>query len=351
MGDKLWFDIKQYCLSHGFDTCSVTDLLIEQEKQKEFMQFLDDERYGTMTWLAKNVEKRCNPSTLMEQAQSAIIVGVNYAPTGNVLEKLHDKDKGVISCYAHGDDYHDIIKKNLIHVGHHIHKTYHCDIRVYVDTAPLLEKVLAAQAGIGWQGKHTNLVSRQFGSWLFLGVIITSIPYRDEENHKEKNIKKKYCGTCTQCLDICPTNAFDKAYRINPTKCIAYLTIEHKGKIDKKFYSQIGNRIYGCDDCLAVCPWNKFAQKSTEMAFEEREYYKEMTLEKYLTFDDANFRAFFKKSPIKRIKHERFIRNCLIAAGNSESQQCRVLIEKWCKSDNPVLAETAEEVLEEMSRN
>jgi epoxyqueuosine reductase len=264
-----------------------------------------------MAWLEANADRRASPRAMWGDVRSVIMFGVNYGPLDDPLAILEQRTHGGISVYARGDDYHDVIKPRLKSLGRWLIDKAGGDIKVFVDTAAVMEKPLAAAAGIGWQGKHTNLVSRQFGSWLFLGAIFTTLelpPDAPEQDH---------CGHCRACLDICPTSAFPAPYRLDARRCISYLTIEHKGPILRELRSSIGNRIYGCDDCLAVCPWNKFAVAGREMKLAAREELHAPRLADLARLDDAAFRALFAKSPVKRIGRARFIRNVLIAIGNS----------------------------------
>jgi epoxyqueuosine reductase len=264
-----------------------------------------------MAWLEANADRRASPRAMWGDVRSVIMLGVNYGPLDDPLAILEQRTHGGISVYARGDDYHDVIKPRLKSLGRWLIDKAGGDIKVFVDTAAVMEKPLAAAAGIGWQGKHTNLVSRQFGSWLFLGAIFTTLelpPDAPEQDH---------CGHCRACLDICPTSAFPAPYRLDARRCISYLTIEHKGPILRELRSSIGNRIYGCDDCLAVCPWNKFAVAGREMKLAAREELHAPRLADLARLDDAAFRALFAKSPVKRIGRARFIRNVLIAIGNS----------------------------------
>jgi epoxyqueuosine reductase len=256
--------------------------------------------------MARNADRRADPKTLWADARSVIVLGMNYGPAHDPLRALEHRDHGVISVYAQNADYHDVIKAKLKRLAADIATAQGCEVKVFVDTAPVMEKPIAQSAGVGWQGKHTNLVSREFGSWLFLASIFTTLEIAPDEPEDD------HCGQCRRCLDICPTNAFPAPYQLDARRCISYLTIEHKGHIPREFRSAIGNRIYGCDDCLAVCPWNKFAQTSQEMAFQPREALVSPRLAELARLDDAAFRALFSKSPIKRI-----VRNVLIAIGNS----------------------------------
>ncbi len=274
-------------------------------------EFLASGAHGDMAWMAANAERRGDPRAMWQDVRSIVMLGINYGPNEDPLAILHDRARGDISVYARGDDYHELIKPRLKQLGRWLIENGGGDIKVFVDTAAVMEKPLAAAAGLGWQGKHTNLVSRQLGSWLFLGAIFTTLdlpPDAPENDH---------CGHCRACLDVCPTAAFPAPYRLDARRCISYLTIEHKGAIPREFRPLIGNRIYGCDDCLAVCPWNKFAERGREMKLAARDSLRAPRLADLVRLDDAGFRALFSKSAVKRIGRARFIRNVLIAIGNS----------------------------------
>ncbi len=274
-------------------------------------QFLAEGAHGDMDWMDATAARRGNPRTLWPQVGSVIMLGVNYGQDSDPLAILRRRDRGAISVYARGDDYHDIIKPRLKALARWLTAQAGGDAKVFVDTAAVMEKPLAAAAGIGWQGKHTNLVSRQFGSWLFLGAIFTTLelpPDAPEIDH---------CGSCHACLDICPTAAFPAPYQLDARRCISYLTIEHKGPIPRELRAPIGNRIFGCDDCLAVCPWNKFAQAGRENKLAARPELTAPRLADLARLDDAAFRQLFSKSPLKRTGRTRFVRNVLIAMGNS----------------------------------
>ena len=303
-------NLLQQARAAGFDAIGITRPDAAAASAGHFREFLKLGRQGDMDWLAQKADRRADPLALWPDAQSLIMLGMNYGPGENPLEKLRLRGHGNISCYAQGRDYHDLIKRRLKQVARWLHSETGAGVKVFVDTAPVLEKPLAASAGIGWQGKHTNLVSRQFGSWLFLGAIFTefALPYDAPESD--------HCGACRACLDICPTRAFPGPYQLDARRCISYLTIEHKGHIAREFRKPIGNRIYGCDDCLAVCPWNKWAVAARETAFAPSTDVNENRLAHLLPLDDAAFRARFAGSPVKRTGRDRFIRNCLIAAGN-----------------------------------
>lgn len=291
--------------------------------------------HGEMTWMANKAHIRSDPKALWPEVESIIAVGLNYAPDHNPLENLEHADRGNISVYARGDDYHDVLKKKLKQLGRWLAETYNCELKVFVDTAPVMEKPLAANAGLGWQGKHTNLVSKDYGSWLFLGIIYTNLPLPPDAPEPD------HCGSCRKCLDICPTKAFPAPYQLDARKCISYLTIEHKGAIPHEFRNAIGNRIYGCDDCLSVCPWNKFAKESQTAQFHARTELTLPKLEELLTLNDTTFRERFRKSPIKRIGVNRFLRNVLIAAGNSDDKTLVPHIQPFLTHEDTILAEAA----------
>ncbi len=285
-------------------------------------RFLRDGFHGDMAWMEVHVERRADPIVMWPQVRSIVMLGVNYGPGRDPLEVLGLKDRGAISVYAQGDDYHDVIKVRLKRLARWLMAQAGGDVKVFVDTAAVMEKPLAATAGIGWQGKHTNLVSRRFGSWLFLGAIFTTLelpPDPAEEDH---------CGSCRACLDICPTAAFPAPYRLDARRCISYLTIEHKGPIPRALRPQIGNRIYGCDDCLAVCPWNKYAQEGREAKLAARPALQAPALADLARLDDAAFRSLFAKTAIKRTGRDRFVRNVLIAIGNSADPALAVEAER-----------------------
>jgi epoxyqueuosine reductase len=299
-------------LKEGFDTVGFAIARLPDGAASGLSQFLERKFHGDMSWMETTAERRADPKKLWSETQSVIALGVNYAPSHNPLAALAEHDRGAVSVYAQGADYHDVIKKRLKRLASWIAATYGVEVKVFVDTAPVMEKPLSHQAGIGWQGKHTNLVSRTFGSWLFLGSIFTTLELEPDA------VEEDHCGTCSNCLDICPTKAFPAPYQLDARRCISYLTIEHKGHIAREFRQPIGNRIYGCDDCLAVCPWNKFAVEAREMAFRARAELVSPLLANLALLDDAGFRNLFKGSPVKRIGRDRFVRNVLIAIGNSD---------------------------------
>jgi epoxyqueuosine reductase len=297
--------------SEGFDIARVTDAAAASQLREGLETYLALGHHGDMAWMETRHLERANPRTLWPEARSVIVLGLNYGPESDPLGILAKKDAGAISCYALGEDYHEIVKKKLKAVAGFLFEQTGAQVKVFVDTAPVMEKPLAQKAGLGWQGKHTNLVSRAFGSWLFLGSIFTTLELPADAEERD------HCGQCRRCLDACPTNAFPGPYQLDARRCISYLTIEHKGPIPDEFREAMGNRIYGCDDCLAVCPWNKFAARAQEQKFHARAELGEPRLAELARLDDASFRALFRKSPVKRIGRDRFLRNVLIAIGNS----------------------------------
>ena len=312
----------------GFDCVGITDPDAIGDAGRHFQNFLADGAHGEMDWLADRPERRADPRVLWPGVRSVIMLGVNYGPDENPLTILEQRTRGAISVYAQGDDYHDVIKKRLKVLARWLVAASGGEVKVFVDTAAVMEKPLAQAAGVGWQGKHTNLVSREFGSWLFLGAIFSASELPRDAPEAD------HCGSCQACLDICPTAAFPAPYKLDARRCISYLTIENKGPIPREFRKAIGNRIYGCDDCLAVCPWNKFAQAGREAKLAAREALRAPDLAELARLDDTAFRSLFAKSPVKRIGRDRFIRNVLIAIGNS---------------NEPVLAGEAERLLDDHS--
>ena len=305
--------LKQAADGEGFDICRITHPHAIPQAPERLRSFLDNGYHGDMDWMARDPERRAQPAELWSQVRSVIVLGMNYAPAEDPLPDLQARDKGVISVYAQRRDYHDVIKKKLKNLARWMVSQSEADVKVFVDTAPVMEKPLAAAAGLGWQGKHTNLVSREFGSWLFLGSIFTTAALPVDAPETD------HCGGCQACMDICPTRAFPAPYKLDARRCISYLTIEHKGTIPTEFRAAMGNHIYGCDDCLAACPWNKFAQTAREAKLALRADLKLPDLETLVQLDDQAFRAYFSGSPIKRTGRDRFVRNVLIAVGNMES--------------------------------
>jgi epoxyqueuosine reductase len=287
----------------GLDAVGVARLSEDADLAGKLAHFLNERRHGDMDWMEIHADRRSDPLRLWPEARSAVLFGQSYAPPSNPLDALEQRSNGTISVYAKGRDYHDVLKKRIKSLARTFAEMSGCDVKVFVDTAPLMEKPLAAKAGIGWQGKHTILVSREHGNWLFLGAMLTTAVLDPDEPVPD------HCGTCRRCIDICPTNAFPAPYQLDARRCIAYLTIEHKG--------HIGNRVFGCDDCAAVCPWNKFASTASEIKYAARIETDNPPLAELLALDDAAFRSRFAGTPIKRTGRDRVVRNALIAAGNS----------------------------------
>ena len=299
----------------GFDAVGFTAPQLSPRVKEDFTAFIKQGLHGDMVWMAEKAAQRRDPASLLNGAKTVIVLGINYGATKPLLDDplsgLHNRDRGNLSVYARGSDYHHVVKKRLKAFASWLCDTHSCDARVYVDTAPVLEKSLAARTGVGWQGKHTNLVSRDYGSWLFLGEVLTTLDLPSDVPEED------HCGSCRDCLDICPTEAFSAPYRIDAKRCISYLTIEHKGPISREFRTALSNRIFGCDDCLAVCPWNKYARESHETALLPRPELTAPRLATLAALDDAAFRDMFAGTAVKRLGRTRFIRNVLIALGNS----------------------------------
>ena len=302
-------EIRACALAAGFDVVRFSGAEAGVRNREGLGAYLAAGHHGTMDWMETRREERADPQSLWAGAKSVVVLGLNYGPGSDPLAILKRKERGAISVYAQGDDYHDVVKKKLKEVAGAIFQKYRAEVKVFVDTAPVMEKPLAQKAGLGWQGKHTNLVSREFGSWLFLGSIFTSLELAPDEAESD------HCGVCRACLDVCPTAAFPAPYQLDARRCISYLTIEHKGPIPRGLRAAMGNRIYGCDDCLAACPWNKFAAASAVL--NPREELAAPRLAELARLSDESFRALFRKSPVKRIGRDRFVRNVLIAIGNS----------------------------------
>jgi epoxyqueuosine reductase len=303
--------IRDEALRLGFDAVGFAAPRLAPEARAHLAEFIARGYHGDMGWLAARVQERGDPQMLWPEVKSVVVLGLNYGPAEDPLAPLQQRGHGGVSVYARGRDYHDVVKSRLKALARRIEARWPGALKLFVDTAAVMEKPLAEAAGIGWQGKHTNLVSRDFGSWLFLGEIYLSLELGADAAETD------HCGECRRCLDVCPTSAFPAPYRLDARRCISYLTIEHKGHIDAELRPLIGNRIYGCDDCLAVCPWNKFARMTREAAFAPRGNLAAPLLAELAALDDAAFRALFAGSPIKRIGRDRFLRNVLIAMGNS----------------------------------
>ena len=304
-------------------------------------QFLDDGHHGGMAWMTDRAAWRGDPSALWPDARSVVMLAHSYAPEHDPMEDLNRPEHGAISVYAQGRDYHDVVKKALKRVARWLVAEADCEVKVFVDTAPVMEKPLAQAAGIGWQGKHTNLLGRDFGNWVFLGAIFTTLDLEPDAPERE------HCGSCTRCLDICPTDAFPAPFRLDARRCISYLTIEHKGPVDPALRPGLGNRIYGCDDCLAVCPWNKFAVEASDMRYHGP--HRAPPLAELAVLDDAGFRERFSGSPIKRIGRDRMVRNVAYAIGNSGSQRLKPLVQALCDDADATVADAARWAVERLS--
>jgi epoxyqueuosine reductase len=335
-------EIRAEALRLGFDAVGFSRALLPEAARARLEASLDAGHHGTMDWMERRVEQRAQPRALWPEAVSVIALGQNYGPEHDPLASLAQRDRATISCYAQGRDYHDVVKKRLKALGQWMARRFEGQpLKVFVDTAPVMEKPLAQQAGLGWQGKHSNLVSREWGSWLFLGEIYTTLdltPDTPEADH---------CGSCRACLDACPTAAFPAPYVLDARRCISYLTIEHRGPIPDEFRATMGNRIYGCDDCLAACPWNKFARSASEIALHPRAEVAPQLAE-LAALDDAAFRARFAGSPIKRIGRARLARNVAIAIGNSGEAALRPVAQALATDEDPVVAEAAAWALERL---
>ena len=330
------------CRAAGFDVAGVTNADGVPEAARNFRAFLAAGRHGTMGWLETETDRRAEPRVLWPEAASVIMVGLNYGPDSDPLAILAQRERAAISVYAQNRDYHELIKGRLKVLAGRFKARTGSEVKVFVDTAPLMEKPLAHAAGLGWQGKHTNLVSREFGSWLFLGAIVTSLPLPSDTAAADS------CGTCRACLDICPTNAFPAPYQLDARRCISYLTIEHAGPIPHEFRKAIGNRVYGCDDCLAVCPWNKFAQVTREAKLQARDDVVAPPLADLAMLDDAGFRRRFSASPIKRIGRDRFVRNVLVAIGNASEPELASVAEARLVDASPLVRGAAVWALSEL---
>ncbi|MFN4057926.1 MAG: tRNA epoxyqueuosine(34) reductase QueG [Roseinatronobacter sp.] len=319
----------------GFAACGVCRPDAIPLAPERLAAFVAAGHHGQMGWMAERVAWRGNPAALWPEARSILMLAETYTPPHNPLDLLALRDRGVISAYSLGSDYHDVVKKRLKHLGRWLIEVAGGEIKVFVDTAPVMEKPLAAAAGLGWQGKHTNLLSRDLGNWFFLGAIFTTLDLPPDAPAREN------CGTCRACLDICPTQAFPAPYQLDARRCISYLTIEHKGPVEPALRTQMGNRIYGCDDCLAVCPWNKFAAEASEMKYAARAGMVAPDLAELAGLDDAGFRARFSGSPVKRIGRGRFVRNVLYAIGNSGERRLLPIAQGLCGDADDVVADAA----------
>ncbi|MEM7710214.1 MAG: tRNA epoxyqueuosine(34) reductase QueG [Pseudomonadota bacterium] len=303
-------------------------------------RFLDDGHHGQMGWMAERTAWRGDPAALWPEARSIVMLAQSYAPEHDPLEDVGRPTHGAVSVYAQGRDYHDVVKKALKRVARWLVAETACEVKVFVDTAPVMEKPLAQAAGIGWQGKHTNVLSREFGNWVFLGAIFTTLDLEPDTPEAE------HCGTCTRCLDVCPTNAFPAPFRLDARRCISYLTIEHRGPVDADLRPGLGNRIYGCDDCLAVCPWNKFAVAASDLRYHGP--HRAPALADLAVLDDAGFRDRFSGSPIKRIGRDRMVRNVCYAIGNSGTARLRPVVQDLAEDADPAVADAARWAVERL---
>lgn len=335
--------LKQQAAALGFDAVRVTTPNAAIAAGDRLAQFLAAGRHGDMTWMETNAERRQSPARLWPDVRSIIMLGMSYAPEHNPLDALDHPERGVISVYAQGKDYHDILKGKLKQLAGNLASQAGAEVKVFVDTAPVMEKPLAAAAGLGWQGKNTMLVSREHGSWLFLGAIFTTAELPADTPEQD------HCGSCRRCLDVCPTAAFPAPYQLDARRCLAYLSIEHKEHIPAEFRRAMGNRVFGCDDCLAVCPWNKFAASAREARFSARMETSNPPLAELLRLDDATFRARFAGTPVKRTGRDRFLRNVLIAAGNSRDMSLLPHIESLLADASPLVRAMAVWAMRELT--
>ena len=328
-------DIRRRALALGFDAVGFAPAALGPQARDRLAAFLAAGHHGDMGWLAERTEQRSHPQALWPAARSVVSLGVSYAPDGDPLAALAQRQRGNVSVYARHRDYHDVVKGMLKHLAQHIAARHTAEVKVFTDTAPVMEKPLAQRAGLGWQGKHTNLVSRAHGSWLFLGEVYTSLELPPDPPHADR------CGSCARCLAACPTDAFPAPYRLDATRCIAYLTIEHAGPIPLELRERMGNRVYGCDDCLAACPWNRFAAATRHARLQARDDLAAPDLARLAALDDAGFRAMFAGSPVKRSGRDRLVRNALVAIGNSGDRALAPAAAARTGDGSPVVAEAA----------
>ena len=329
---RLW-DVAQ---DAGFAKMGVCKPDAAPETAQRLSAFVEAGYHGQMSWMAERMNWRGSPQDLWPECRSVIMLAEMYTPEHDPRTVLSRPELGAISVYAQNKDYHDVAKKRLKKVGRWLVEQGDIQIKVFVDTAPVMEKPLAQAAGLGWQGKHTNLLARDLGNWFFLGAIFTTAELEPDEAQTDN------CGSCTACLDVCPTDAFPAPFQLDARRCISYLTIEHKGPVAPELREKMGNHIYGCDDCLAACPWNKFAVAATEMKYAAREELKAPKLAALVSFDDASFRARFSGSPIKRIGRDRFTRNVLYAIGNSGKPELKSHAQALLNDNDPVVRDAAE---------
>ncbi|WP_339715062.1 tRNA epoxyqueuosine(34) reductase QueG [uncultured Sneathiella sp.] len=323
--------IREMAKAEGFDAVGFAPADIGETPGDRLQEFIALGRHGDMDWIVEKAAWRRHPQALWSDARTVIVLALNYGPETDPLAHTGKADRGVISVYAQGRDYHDVIKKKLKRIARGLIRDHGGDVKVFVDTAPVMEKPLAAAAGLGWQGKHTNLLSREFGSWLFLGCIFTTLDIPSDAREEGS------CGSCTACLDICPTNAFPAPYQLDATRCISYLTIETKSHIERDLRPLIGNRIYGCDDCLAICPWNKYAKQARELSLKPKPALTAPKLAELVTLDDTAFRALFAGTPVKRLGRNRFVRNVLIAIGNGDNCEDLEVVTPLLQDASPIV--------------
>jgi epoxyqueuosine reductase len=327
--------LKARALEEGFSACRICRPDAIPQAMARLRAFLEAGHHGQMGWMDERVAWRGDPAALWPGARSVVMLAENYGPDHDPLAVLEQPEKAAISVYAQNRDYHDVVKKRLKRLGRWLIDAAGGEIKVFVDTAPVMEKPLGQAAGLGWQGKHTNLVSRELGSWFFLGCLFTTLDLPPDEAETD------HCGSCRRCLDVCPTDAFPAPYRLDARRCISYLTIEHRGPVDEGLRARLGNRIYGCDDCLAVCPWNKFAARAAEAKYHARPDLLAPDLAELAALDDAGFRARFSGSPIKRIGRDRFVRNVCYAIGNSGSAALLPAVEALCGDADEAVRDAA----------
>jgi len=335
MSETLKDRLRVKAFEEGFASFGVCRPDAVPELPERLATYVDDGRHGQMAWMEERMHWRADPAALWPEARSVVMLAEPYTPDHNPLDVLDQKDRAAISVYAQNRDYHDIVKKRLKRVGRWLVEDAGCEIKVFVDTAPVMEKPLAAAAGLGWQGKHTNLLSRDLGNWFFLGSIFTTAELEPDAPAVEK------CGSCRACLDVCPTDAFVAPFQLDARRCISYLTIEHKGPVAEDLRARMGNHIYGCDDCLAACPWNKFAVEATEIRYAARDDLMAPPLRELAVLDDGAFRAMFSGSPVKRIGRDRFVRNVLYAIGNSGDVSLREVAAGLAEDQAPEVADAA----------
>ncbi len=335
--------IRERAAALGFDACRFASAAAPWSAGERLAHFVEAGRHGDMGWMETTLARRAHPTAMWEGARTAIVLGLNYGPESDPLPEMADRSAGYVSVYARGDDYHELIKGRLKTLAGQVAARTGGEVKVFVDTAPLMEKPLAQRAGLGWQGKHTNLLSRTHGNWLFLGVILIAAELEPDPPEGE------HCGTCTACLDACPTRAFPAPFQLDARRCLSYLTIEFAGPWPDEFRTATGSRIYGCDDCLAVCPWNKFAAASKEARVQAREALVSPRLADLVALDDAAFRTLFSKSPVKRIGRDRFVRNVLYAIGNSGEPDLIPAAERLLDDPDAVVRDAAEWAVQRLS--